>query len=194
MAAALSPADEDTAAILQTLTEQNAFVKRLPDGVTLPLPPHDEGVRRAHASARWSRRRQAALLEPLSAGGTSTHGQYLHALARLPSGAETIDAAAARHPAATRASCSRRSAPEDVLDVLDALPGGTLEGAPACAPRSDAQHVQLAADPEDAGAARNCCSPRSRNTPDWPDERARQPARRVRPHHELSAATTTSAP
>ena len=35
--------DADAGQILSRLTEQNAFVTRLPDGADLSLPPHDEG-------------------------------------------------------------------------------------------------------------------------------------------------------
>ncbi len=35
----------DAEEVLRALTQQNAFVTRLPDGGELPLPPHDERVR-----------------------------------------------------------------------------------------------------------------------------------------------------
>ena len=75
---------------------------------------------------------------------------------------------AARHPArrghpagvAWRAAGARLHRP---------LPGRNAEGAPAFAPRSDAQHVHLAADPKDAASSRSCCSPRITEHPDWPE-------------------------
>ena len=48
-------------------------------------------------------------------------------------------------------------------------PVETLKAHPLVASRSDAQHVQLAADPERCSSSRSCCSPRSPNTPSWPE-------------------------
>ena len=63
--AALSRETRTRSGCSTALTEQNAFVKRLPGRRDLPLPPHDERVRRAHASGRWQTQTAAALLGAL---------------------------------------------------------------------------------------------------------------------------------
>ena len=69
---------KNTAAILQTLTEQNAFVKRLPDGVTFRF--HHMMKDCAERTFHTMEPRRQAVYHNRYGGWYKTHGQYLHAL------------------------------------------------------------------------------------------------------------------
>lgn len=97
---------KNTAAILQTLTEQNAFVKRLPDGVTFRF--HHMMKDCAERTFHTMEPRRQAVYHNRYGEWYKTHGQYLHAL-KFYCLAKNYDAALRVH-SATRASCSRRLA------------------------------------------------------------------------------------
>ena len=69
---------KNTAAILQTLTEQNAFVKRLPDGVTFRF--HHMMKDCAERTFHTMEPRRQAVYHNRYGEWYKTHGQYLHAL------------------------------------------------------------------------------------------------------------------
>ena len=69
---------KNTAAILQTLTEQNAFVKRLPDGVTFRF--HHMMKECAERTFHTMEPRRQAVYHNRYGEWYKTHGQYLHAL------------------------------------------------------------------------------------------------------------------
>ena len=69
---------KNTAAILQTLTEQNAFVKRLPDGVTFRF--HHMMKDCAERTFHTMDPRRQAVYHNRYGEWYKTHGQYLHAL------------------------------------------------------------------------------------------------------------------
>ena len=69
---------KNTAAILQTLTEQNAFVNRLPDGVTFRF--HHMMKDCAERTFHTMEPRRQAVYHNRYGEWYKTHGQYLHAL------------------------------------------------------------------------------------------------------------------
>ena len=69
---------KNTAAILQTLTEQNAFVKRLPDGVTFRF--HHMMKDCAERTFHTMEPQRQAVYHNRYGEWYKTHGQYLHAL------------------------------------------------------------------------------------------------------------------
>ena len=167
---------KNTAAILQTLTEQNAFVKRLPDGVTFRF--HHMMKDCAERTFHTMEPRRQAVYYNRYGEWYKTHGQYLHAL-KFYCLAKNYDAALRVIQRDAGILLTSLGA-QQVLDFIARCPVETLKEHPL----SDAQHVQLAADPKDA-RAQGAAARRDHRTPRLAGERARRPSRRVRPHHEL---------
>ena len=78
---ASSPDDADAEQLLSAmLTEQNAFVSRLPDGVTYRFHHMMKECAERSLRRRWPAETAAPILDSASARGMSTHEQYLHAM------------------------------------------------------------------------------------------------------------------
>ena len=132
---------QNAEAFLTALTEQNAFAKRLPDGVTYRFHHMmKECAERAFHTLPLQKQNR---YRNRCGDWYAAHKQYLHAMgAYRMSG--NFDAAleVIQHDAGIRGRAG--------LSV--SLPRFRAEGASPCASGSDAQHVQLAADPQNDGA------------------------------------------
>ena len=117
--------DADAAQILATLTEQNAFVTRLPDGVTYRF--HHMMKECAERSFHTMQARNAeALLGAASGCGMSAQRQYLHAIAAYRK-SEDYHALLRVDSRWTQAFCWPPLKPEDVLDALNKCPRRGIE-------------------------------------------------------------------
>lgn len=118
--------NEDTDSLLLTLTEQNAFVKRLPDGVTF----------RFHHMMKECAQREFRAMAPakqttyLDRCGAwyDAHGQYLHAMsAYKESGNQDALLRTVEHDAGILLAALD---PADVTAFLDECPAGVLKAHP----------------------------------------------------------------
>ena len=169
--------DADAEELLAVLTAQNAFVKRLPDGVTyrfhhMMKECAERTFRMLDAETqRRCRERYGAWYEAVS----SRHGG-LPALRGLRRAAAR-GAGGCGHPA-------RVAAPVGGAGRSRRMSRRCSEGAPVRASGADAQYVQLAQYPENAGA-QGAPARRTGGASRAARGGARQPAGRMRPDHEL---------
>ncbi|MFQ6977679.1 MAG: hypothetical protein ACLRSD_12415 [Oscillibacter sp.] len=171
---------KNTAAILQTLTEQNAFVKRLPDGVTFRF--HHMMKDCAERTFHTMEPRRQAVYHNRYGEWYKTHGQYLHAL-KFYCLAKNYDAALRVIQRDAGILLTSLGA-QQVLDFIAHCPVETLKEHPLSLlvlMRSMFTWRQIPKDARAQGAAAR----RDHRTPRLAGERARRPSRRVRPHHEL---------
>ena len=146
----------------------------------LPLPPHDEGMCGAH----------------LPDAGRGEAAALPGALRRMVRGARAVSSRHGGLPALRDYDALLRVVQEDAGILLASLPpvGGAgrsrrmsrrcSEGAPVRASGADAQYVQLAQYPENAGA-QGAPARRTGGASRAARGGARQPAGRMRPDHEL---------
>ena len=153
---------------LPTLTEQNAFVKRLPDGVTYRFHHMMKDCAEQRVCTRWSRSKQSSLPQPLRRVVRSARA--ISARPRPPTGSAETTTRLLRVIQARRGHPARVAQPRDgARRFWSSVPARYAEGAPADAAGADAQHVHLAADPEDAGAERAAARRDRRSTRSWPE-------------------------
>ena len=172
--------DADAEELLAVLTAQNAFVKRLPDGVTyrfhhMMKECAERTFRTLDAETqRRCRERYGAWYEG--------RGQYLHAMAayRHCGDYDALMRVVQEDAGILLASLP----PSEVPAALDECPADALKAPPVRASGADAQYVQLAQYPENAGA-QGAPARRTGGASRAARGGARQPAGRMRPDHEL---------
>ena len=146
----------------------------------LPLSSYDEGVRapRVPHPAAGAPERLPPPLRRVVRAAPAVPARHAGLLSeRRLSCPAARRAAGRRHPA-------QLARPEKRAGFSGRMPGGHAEGASGGAARADAQHVQLAEHPADAGAAA-APADRDRRGPAALRRGTGQSARRMRPHHEL---------
>ena len=171
----------DAAELLAALTGQNAFVRRLPDGVTYRFHHMmKECALRVFLTLPQERRNDC---RRRFGAWYEQHRQYLHAMqAYYQSGDYHALLRVVQQDAGILLSSLD---PKKRAGFSGQMPGGHAEGASGGAARADAQHVQLAEHPADAHAAA-APADRDRRGPAALRRGTGQSARRMRPHHELS--------
>ncbi len=119
--------DPDAAAMLAALTEQNAFVKRLPDGVTFRF--HHMMKECAERTFRTLPPEKQAAYRGRFGLWYEEHGQYLHAIAsyRLSGDHDALLRVVQRDAGILLSSLH----PDDVLAMLDECPAEALRAHPA---------------------------------------------------------------
>ncbi len=117
----------DAAELLAALTGQNAFVRRLPDGVTLPLSSYDEGLCALRVFLTLPQERRNDCRRRFGAW-YEQHRQYLHAMqAYYQSGDYHALLRVVQQDAGILLSSLD---PKNVLDFLDECPEDTLKAHP----------------------------------------------------------------
>ncbi|MFR2690705.1 MAG: hypothetical protein ACLTBV_04295 [Enterocloster bolteae] len=171
----------DAGQILSVLTEQNAFVTHLPDGVTYRF--HHMMKECAECCFLAMEAETQRLYWERFGLWYEQHRQYLHAIAAYRK-SENYDALlrVIRSDAGILLASLK---PEDVLDALDKCPAETLEGLSFRHSGADAPDVHMAANPKNAGAE-GAAADGHRGASGAVRRGARQPAGRMRPHSELS--------
>ena len=144
----------DAAELLAALTGQNAFVRRLPDGVTYRFH-HMMKECALRVFLTLPQERAERLPRAASARGTSSTGSTCTPC-RPTIRAAIIDALlrVVQQDAGILLSVAR---PEKRAGFSGRMPGGHAEGASGGAARADAQHVQLAEHPADAARCGSSC-------------------------------------
>ena len=173
--------DADAKQILSALTEQNAFIKCLEDGVT---------YRFHHMMKECAERAFAALDGEKQTVYHTRFGEwyearrrYLHAMTfyRRSGDYDALLRVVQEDAGILLASVAPRCCAENA----GAVPGFHAEAAPGGAAGAHAQHVQLAEYPQNDGAeGHSAC--RHRGASGDAGGGTRRSAGRVRPHHELS--------
>lgn len=170
----------DAEEVLRALTQQNAFVTRLPDGVSFRF----HHMMKECAERLFAQLPAARQTEVWQRYGRwyAQKAQYLHALQAFEHCGDR-DAALAVIEADAGDLLASLS-PAELLQRAGPLPGGSAAAPPAGHSGADAPDVHLAADPQNDGAESPAGSRRG-PTPRVARRRAGQPAGGVRPHPEL---------
>ncbi len=170
----------DAEEVLRALTQQNAFVTRLPDGVSFRF----HHMMKECAERLFAQLPAARQTEVWQRYGRwyAQKAQYLHALQAFEHCGDRDAALAVIEADAVGSACLPQ--PRRAAAAAGPLPGGSAAAPPAGHSGADAPDVHLAADPQNDGAESPAGSRRG-PTPRVARRRAGQPAGRVRPHPEL---------
>ena len=152
----------DAEEVLRALTQQNAFVTRLPDGVSFRF----HHMMKECAERLFAQLPAARQTEVWQRYGRwyAQKAQYLHALQAFE---HCGDRDAALPSSSGRGGSARLPQPARAAAAAGPLPGGSAAAPPAGHSGADAPDVHLAADPQNDGAESPAGSRRG-PTPEWP--------------------------